>query len=371
MRKDEWTAEEDKQLIDALARHGGPTSPKWGLIGRELCRSGLGCRNRWRLLERKRQLAERRAPATYPQIDEGPTIPQLLADVWPLFAGEGPSTYWDPSWDTANFELPGIEGSQVFSELNATSVDGSRSEGQFGESVYRHSLINGAHVNTDQNGTSGGLFSTAESSSSYPASSLNDDRPELRESPLDSQPLEGSAIPESSPNGRGLSYHSPEPFVLDTTDFDTPQDNEPHDFDGDCSSGSDQNIDIDPHNEPNQEEHVSKDSLNVQRTTALNSDSDATSPFCPLGTLADAASTLSPSPCTPFSLKHVPQATDDLVPPPRKRRRTTADSPAHIGMLVIPDLVDQRKELPKLSSSLPVSGEYVCFLCGDYRNVFD
>lgn len=341
-------------MIDALTRHGGPTSPKWGLIGRELRRSGLGCRNRWRFLERKRQIAERRAPATYPQTqaDECLTIPQLLTDVWPLLAGEGPSTYWDPSWDTAEFVMPGIEESQVFSELNATSVDGSQSEAQVDESAYRHSLINRSHANTDQNGTAEGSFS-------YPTSSFNGDRPERRESPLDNRPLEGSAIPETSPNDRGSTYRSPEPFVLDSADFDTSQTNGPHDLDDDCSPGSDETVDIDPQSGPIQVEHVPKDSLNVQRTTALNSDSDTTSPFCPLGTLAHAASTLSPSPCTPVSLRQVPQATDDLVPPPRKRRRTAADSPALVGMLVIPDLVEQQKTVPKLSSSLPVSGEYV------------
>lgn len=54
LKKDEWTEEEDRKLLDFLARNGGPSKPQWKLIGQELNRSGLGCRNRWRLLERKK-----------------------------------------------------------------------------------------------------------------------------------------------------------------------------------------------------------------------------------------------------------------------------------------------------------------------------
>ncbi|PFH50771.1 hypothetical protein AMATHDRAFT_3627 [Amanita thiersii Skay4041] len=50
LRKDEWTPEEDTKLMEVYSRIGG----KWGQVGQELQRSGLGCRNRWRLLERKR-----------------------------------------------------------------------------------------------------------------------------------------------------------------------------------------------------------------------------------------------------------------------------------------------------------------------------
>ncbi|KAF8640483.1 hypothetical protein AX17_000146 [Amanita inopinata Kibby_2008] len=50
LKKDEWTPEEDTKLMEVYARIGG----KWGQVGQELRRSGLGCRNRWRLLERKK-----------------------------------------------------------------------------------------------------------------------------------------------------------------------------------------------------------------------------------------------------------------------------------------------------------------------------
>ncbi|KAF9015047.1 hypothetical protein BDQ17DRAFT_1535786 [Cyathus striatus] len=54
LRKDEWTAEEDEKLLEVYAQLGG----KWGQVGQVFGRSGLGCRNRWRLLERKKKAAE-------------------------------------------------------------------------------------------------------------------------------------------------------------------------------------------------------------------------------------------------------------------------------------------------------------------------
>src|ERR1700731_794730 len=45
LKKDEWTPEEDTQLAELYERLGG----RWGQIGHELQRSGLGCRNRYHL----------------------------------------------------------------------------------------------------------------------------------------------------------------------------------------------------------------------------------------------------------------------------------------------------------------------------------
>ncbi|KAG6817634.1 hypothetical protein H0H87_006262 [Tephrocybe sp. NHM501043] len=42
LKKDEWTPEEDTRLMELFAEIGG----KWGQVGQELQRSGLGCRNR-------------------------------------------------------------------------------------------------------------------------------------------------------------------------------------------------------------------------------------------------------------------------------------------------------------------------------------
>lgn len=43
LKKDQWTLEEDEKLMEVYNRIGG----KWGQVGQELQRSGLGCRNRF------------------------------------------------------------------------------------------------------------------------------------------------------------------------------------------------------------------------------------------------------------------------------------------------------------------------------------
>ncbi|TFK93537.1 hypothetical protein K466DRAFT_537804 [Polyporus arcularius HHB13444] len=65
LKRDDWTYDEDVKLLEVYARLGG----KWGLIGQELNRSGLGCRNRWRMLERKRAALSRDATSR----GEGPS----------------------------------------------------------------------------------------------------------------------------------------------------------------------------------------------------------------------------------------------------------------------------------------------------------
>nr|GAT43657.1 predicted protein [Mycena chlorophos] len=55
LSKAEWTPAEDAKLLEVVARLGS----KWGQVGHELRRSGLGCRNRHRLIERNRLKAER------------------------------------------------------------------------------------------------------------------------------------------------------------------------------------------------------------------------------------------------------------------------------------------------------------------------
>lgn len=43
LNKEEWTAREDERLLELFSQHGG----KWLLIGQELNRSRLACRNRF------------------------------------------------------------------------------------------------------------------------------------------------------------------------------------------------------------------------------------------------------------------------------------------------------------------------------------
>ncbi|KAG8856204.1 hypothetical protein FRB96_006516 [Tulasnella sp. 330] len=57
LNKNEWTPNEDEILLEAYDRLGSA----WSKVGEELGRSGLGCRNRWRLLERRRKAVVRKA----------------------------------------------------------------------------------------------------------------------------------------------------------------------------------------------------------------------------------------------------------------------------------------------------------------------
>ncbi|KAI9068020.1 hypothetical protein FKP32DRAFT_1588049 [Trametes sanguinea] len=88
LKRDEWTSEEDAKLLEAHARLGG----KWGLIGQELSRSGLGCRNRWRMLERKR--AARPRDGAVP----GDTTSQAAASTSQWTPGHAPAQDAQ-SWD--------------------------------------------------------------------------------------------------------------------------------------------------------------------------------------------------------------------------------------------------------------------------------
>ncbi|KAJ7169456.1 hypothetical protein C8R46DRAFT_1217154 [Mycena filopes] len=84
LKKDEWTPAEDIQLMQTYDRLGG----KWGQVGQELRRSGLGCRNRWRMLERNRQKALQ-AVVAQQAIFDGPQFLHAgesgLAEVWPVY----------------------------------------------------------------------------------------------------------------------------------------------------------------------------------------------------------------------------------------------------------------------------------------------
>ncbi|KAG8220063.1 hypothetical protein J3R82DRAFT_1081 [Butyriboletus roseoflavus] len=102
LKKDDWTQGEDEKLIAAYNRLGG----KWGRVGQELQRSGLGCRNRWRLLERKRataSLVDLPVPSS-----KFPSEPQLSSSfnfsnpsVWPSLPMIEPPPYWDDSLSPA------------------------------------------------------------------------------------------------------------------------------------------------------------------------------------------------------------------------------------------------------------------------------
>ncbi|KAH0838554.1 hypothetical protein J3R83DRAFT_6874 [Lanmaoa asiatica] len=100
LKKDDWTPDEDEKLIAAYKRLGG----KWGRVGQELQRSGLGCRNRWRLLERKRVTASLSDQGVASKIASDASPAQLCSSfnysnppAWPSLPMIEPSPYWDDS----------------------------------------------------------------------------------------------------------------------------------------------------------------------------------------------------------------------------------------------------------------------------------
>ncbi|KAJ6626862.1 hypothetical protein B0H10DRAFT_460906 [Mycena sp. CBHHK59/15] len=90
LKKDEWTPDEDAKLMQVFARIGG----KWGQVGQELRRSGLGCRNRWRMLERNRTKTLLGPPSASHTVFNDPqympgalldTDPMPLTPLWPVY----------------------------------------------------------------------------------------------------------------------------------------------------------------------------------------------------------------------------------------------------------------------------------------------
>lgn len=97
LRRDEWSKEEEDRLFDAYSRLPG----RWGQVGQELQRSGLACRNRWRLLERKRNnLTEPQGVAVSKlssTMSSEPTSPMLTypdPTPWPPPLMPNPRQYW-------------------------------------------------------------------------------------------------------------------------------------------------------------------------------------------------------------------------------------------------------------------------------------
>ncbi|KAH9912246.1 uncharacterized protein BXZ73DRAFT_56407 [Epithele typhae] len=90
LKRDDWTADEDARLFEAHERHGG----RWGLIGQELNRSGLGCRNRYRMLDRRRQLQ----PQIPGQAGPSHAVPGTLASAL-QGTSDGSGNQGSPFWD--------------------------------------------------------------------------------------------------------------------------------------------------------------------------------------------------------------------------------------------------------------------------------
>ncbi|KAH0590307.1 hypothetical protein H2248_000466 [Termitomyces sp. 'cryptogamus'] len=108
LKKDEWTPEEDKRLMELYDSIGG----KWGQVGQELQRSGLGCRNRHRLLSKRQsrvfydplpnemfETSEAPTPATSQTTDFTNwtlAYPYYPPEAYPCFSGEEDSAHHRP-----------------------------------------------------------------------------------------------------------------------------------------------------------------------------------------------------------------------------------------------------------------------------------
>ncbi|KAJ3512793.1 hypothetical protein NLJ89_g3310 [Agrocybe chaxingu] len=94
LKKDQWTPEEDAKLVEVYGRLGG----KWGQVGQELQRSGLGCRNRWRLLERKSKsrVSQHSSPITFSIQEMPPPVQATSCNSLPPEEQVPSQTLWPP-----------------------------------------------------------------------------------------------------------------------------------------------------------------------------------------------------------------------------------------------------------------------------------
>ncbi|KIK70435.1 hypothetical protein GYMLUDRAFT_32442 [Collybiopsis luxurians FD-317 M1] len=90
LKREEWTSDEDASLLQAYGEIGG----KWREIGFKLQRSSLACRNRFKLLERKKKLSAQSSQSTSSQSqnDFDSEFPYYPPESYPLFSTEDTQT---------------------------------------------------------------------------------------------------------------------------------------------------------------------------------------------------------------------------------------------------------------------------------------
>ncbi|KAF9568508.1 hypothetical protein CPC08DRAFT_746320 [Agrocybe pediades] len=106
LKKDPWTPEEDRIILAAHSQYG--KTNQWTQVGLELRRSSLACRNRFRLLERRKsgKMSQTASPAQAVVVNELPLVVDqpsepaivdmpLLPDWPPYFPPEAYSTFTD------------------------------------------------------------------------------------------------------------------------------------------------------------------------------------------------------------------------------------------------------------------------------------
>ncbi|KAH8120647.1 hypothetical protein DFH11DRAFT_80368 [Phellopilus nigrolimitatus] len=357
LKKDDWSDEEDRQLLEILARYG-MTKPKWGLIGQELRRSGLGCRNRWRLLERKKCAAARQI--SQPHTEGVAADSRLLADVWPLFTEEDTSTYWNPPWDPLDFVAPDARNSDG-SGLDMMILDVGHMQSS-GSTTSINTEMDGTHRIIIQNTDTDSHARTADSFSCCP-SSLSTALSDLRAEDEATQ-----TIAETPDEHEQVTY-SPIPLTPDFANFGQVQDDQaqcntrtshitpPHDN----SQLNKDSFDV-PNASADDNQSASGDTLNVDREQSELLAYPATSHFSPV---------VNPVPyvCSPSSEPPAIEGTQRAVSGlllPRKRRRSAATCPTYLGVRIDSIKVGKQKAAPTLSSTLPVSSDssVLAYTCG-------
>lgn len=116
------------RLLECYILHGG----KWGAIGLALRRSGLGCRNRWRLLERKKNSTSRQ-----PESSSQQGLNPASSSLWTSF-GENPSA--DSYWNSAlgNWSL---NADTAFDAVDSQILNRGSHVGDFGTNELSSSAL--------------------------------------------------------------------------------------------------------------------------------------------------------------------------------------------------------------------------------------
>ncbi|THH12145.1 hypothetical protein EW145_g164 [Phellinidium pouzarii] len=371
--KYEWSEEEDKRLLEVLARHGGPAKPKWGLIGQELRRSGLGCRNRWRLLERKKNATIRQTSLS--SSDGAEAIAGFPDDVLPFFAEGESSNYWGSHWDPSNLCVPDV-GAHTH-ERSCLDVMNFNVEEFAVNSTTTYTGLDSAHPIIIRGVHAGPISVQASPSHSHTGSTsfasysigaaLSDIRSEVQslrnEYGSTSHPDEQLSC--FSVSSSHVNTYFDQLQVDDHSQTDNNTSYDPQTFgNGDFFEAHAEGVSL--LSERHSDENTSRDEEQVASSshteTCLSPHEDITVTTTPM---------VSTPPCTLPSLDFIDpldisptltsqqsqEVVQQFLPPPRKRRRTLADSPASSGMAVFSVQSGKQKVMPKLSSTLIVAGD--------------
>ncbi|KAJ4485570.1 hypothetical protein J3R30DRAFT_1376504 [Lentinula aciculospora] len=94
LKRDEWTSDEEAKLLQLYNEIGG----KWKEIASQLQRSSLACRNRFKILQRKKKITVQTSSSTAPaQNGLEAETPYYPPETYPLFSPEDAATFQEPT----------------------------------------------------------------------------------------------------------------------------------------------------------------------------------------------------------------------------------------------------------------------------------